>query len=138
MLAAYTRLARPFQAGTIALAWKGISECLPLPTHHRPRPMIAAVGMAVPIITPTPVQRADFRDPNSDESVTAQKITSMTGTRNALFCDRFGLITYAAVVARNTSTGGTTRCSPTSRTTRPGSPTENRMPPAPTGRSEEH
>ena len=68
--------------------------------------MIAKVGMAVPITTPTPVQRADFRDPNSDESVTAQKVTSMMGTRNALFCDRFGLITYAAVVARNTSTVG--------------------------------
>src|SRR3974377_2161476 len=62
--------------------------------------------MAVPITTPIPVQRADFRDPKSDDSVTPQKITSMTGTRNALFWDRFGLITYAAVVARNTITVG--------------------------------
>ena len=77
----------------IALAWKGISECLPLPTHHRPKPMMAAVGTAVPMITPMPVQRADFSDPNRDDSVTAQKITSMTGTRKALFCDRSGLIT---------------------------------------------
>ena len=68
--------------------------------------MIAAVGMAVPMITPTPVHRADFSDPNSEDSVTAQKMTSMTGTRNALFWDRLGLITYAAVVARNTSTVG--------------------------------
>ena len=30
----------------------------------------------------------------------------MTGTRKALFWDRSGLMTYAAVVARNTSTVG--------------------------------
>src|ERR1700728_1472825 len=93
MPAAYTRLDSPCQGGMIALAWKGISECLPLPTHHRPRPMMAAVGTAVPMITPMPVQRADFSAPKKDDSVTAQKITSMTGTRNALFWDRFGLIT---------------------------------------------
>ena len=34
--------------------------------HHSPSPMIAAVGTAVPMITPTPVQRADFSDPASD------------------------------------------------------------------------
>ena len=55
--------------------------------------MIAAVGTAVPTTTPTPVQRADFREPSSENAVTPQKITSMTGTRNALFCDRSGLIT---------------------------------------------
>ena|SRR5215469_10128619 len=93
MPAAYTRLVSPCQPGTIALGWNGIAEGLPLPTHHRPRAMIARVGTAVPITTATPVQRACFSEPNSDESVTAQKITSMTGTRNALFCDRFGLIT---------------------------------------------
>ena len=91
--AAYTRLPRPCHAGRTALAWKGISDFLPLPTHHRPRPMIARVGMAVPMITPTPVQRADFKEPNSDASVTDQKTTSMTGTRKALFWDRFGLMT---------------------------------------------
>src|SRR5215469_17401271 len=106
MPAAYTRLDRPCHPGMIALACKEISECPPLPVHHAARPMIARVGTAVPTTTPTPVQRADFRDPNSEDSVTAQKITSMTGTRKALFWARSGLITYAAVVARNTSTVG--------------------------------
>ena len=55
--------------------------------------MISRVGTAVPMTTPMPVQRADFKAPNSDDRVTAQKITSMTGTRKALFCDRSGLIT---------------------------------------------
>ena len=68
--------------------------------------MIAAVGMAVPMITPTPVQRADFSDPSREKSVTDQKITSMTGTRKALFWARSGLITYAAVVSKKTSTVG--------------------------------
>src|ERR1700751_551163 len=68
--------------------------------------MIAAVGTAVPMITPMPVHRADFSGPNSEEAVTAHKMTSMNGTRNALVWARLGLITYAAVVARNTSTVG--------------------------------
>ena len=62
-----------------------------MPVHHRPRAMMAAVGTAVPMITPMPVQRADFSDPAREEAVTAQKMTSMTGTRNALFWARSGV-----------------------------------------------
>ena len=90
MLATYTRLVRPSHSGMMSPASKGICDGRSDRTHHPPRPMMMAVGTAVPTVTSTPIRRADATAPAKAASVVPQKMTSMMVTRKALLSARSG------------------------------------------------